>query len=139
MYRTTPVQELSLLSLFDRNISSDRKPIACSKGEEPLHKTSTCTADAKDVGLQTVVCTISARQGRKGNRVITLLDNGSTRTFIDKDSAIKHKLKRTSKEQTMQVNYLDRQVNLDTCVKSFGNLGKVKKGQKSKQTYSHLS
>ena len=114
VYRTTPVQELRLLSLFDRNISSDRKPIACSKGEEPLHKTSTCTADAKDVGLQTVVCTISARQGRKGNRVITLLDNGSTRTFIDKDSAIKHKLKRTSKEQTMQVNYLDRQVNIDT-------------------------
>ena len=114
LYRATPAQELGLLSLSDGRTSSDKKPSAFAKTKEQFHKTFVCTSDTRDVSLQTVVCSISARQGRKGNRVIALLDNGSTRTFIDKESAVKQNLKRTSNGQTMLVSYLDRQVEIDT-------------------------
>ena len=84
-------------------------------GKEPSHKASLCSdTNTNAVILQTLVCTMSGRQGRKGSKIVALLDPGSTQTFVDRETAVRLKLKRTSKTHAMTVNVFNQQVSTDS-------------------------
>ena len=72
------------------------------------------------VCLQTQAYKITGSQGRKGSRITALLDPGSWRdVYVDREAAVRLRLKRTSKTFTLKVNYFDRHVNLDTYTVEF--------------------
>ena len=84
-------------------------------GKELSHSSSMCTStNTNAVVLQTLICNLSGRKGRKGSKIVALLDPGSTQTFVDKDTAVKLKLKRTSKPLDMIVNVFNQQVKTDS-------------------------
>jgi len=83
--------------------------------DELSHSASMCTSTKTNaVILQTLVCNLSGRKGRKGSKIVALLDPGSTQTFVDRNTAVKLKLKRTSKSLVMPVTVFNQQVNTDT-------------------------
>jgi hypothetical protein len=95
--------------------TSDLKSIFCqTENKEQSHKTVICSHNTDTVGTQTVVCNLSGGPTHKGITTIALLDSGSTQTLIDRDTAVKLRLKRTSKTRTMVVSVFDRQLKTDT-------------------------
>ena len=83
--------------------------------KELSHHASNCAStNTNAVILQTLVCNLSGRKGRKGSKTVAFLDPGSTQTFVSKDMAIKLKLKRTSKTQAMTVTVFNQQVTIDS-------------------------
>jgi hypothetical protein len=108
----------------------DKKPLACStetsgtdvKCSSNTDSASTdvkCSPNTDSVSLQTRVYKITGSQGRKGSRIIALLDPGSTQIYVDREAAVRLRLKRTSKTFTLKVTYCDKQVNLDTYTVEF--------------------
>ena len=108
----------------------DKKPLACStetSGTDVKCSTNTdsastdvkCSPNTDSVSLQTRVYKITGSQGRKGSRIIALLDPGSTQIYVDREAAVRLRLKRTSKTFTLKVTYCDKQVNLDTYTVEF--------------------
>ncbi len=84
-------------------------------GKELSHSASMCTStNTNAVVLQTLICNLSGRKGRKGSKIVALLDPGSTQTFVDKETAVTLKLKRTSKPLDMIVNVFNQQVKIDS-------------------------
>ncbi len=74
-------------------------------------------ARASAVSLQTLVCDVKA--GGKSQRIIVLLDSGSNSTLIDQALASKLRAKVVQGPVTRKVNYVDRQVEVESSLVSF--------------------
>jgi hypothetical protein len=70
--------------------------------------------EESSASIQTVVCNLSGGPTHKGITTIALLDSGSNQTLIDRDTAVKLRLKRTSKKHTMVVSVFDSQLKIHT-------------------------
>jgi hypothetical protein len=84
--------------------------------EKELSRSASMCASTKTnaVILQTLVCNMSGRKGRKGSKIVAFLDPGSTQTFVDQETAVRLRLKRTSKTHAMTVNVFNQQVSADS-------------------------
>jgi hypothetical protein len=84
--------------------------------EKELSRSASMCASTKTnaVILQTLVCNMSGRKGRKGSKIVAFLDPGSTQTFVDQDTADKLTPKRTSKPHAMKVTVFNHQVDIDS-------------------------
>jgi hypothetical protein len=69
---------------------------------------------AKVANLHTVVCKLSGGPNHKGIPIIASLDTQFNDTFIDKDLAVKLRLKRTSNQQITTLSAGDRHVVVDS-------------------------
>ena len=86
-----------------------------SPEKELSRSASMCTGTKTNaVILQTLVCNMSGRKGRKGSKIVAFLDPGSTQTFVDQETAVRLRLKRTSKTHAMTVNVFNQQVSADS-------------------------
>jgi hypothetical protein len=74
-------------------------------------------ARAGAVSLQTIVCDVKA--GGKSQWIIILLDSGSNSTLIDQALASKLKARVVQGPVTRKVNYVDRQVQVESSLVSF--------------------
>jgi hypothetical protein len=76
-------------------------------GKELSHSSSMCMGtNTNAVILQTLICNSNGRKGCKGIKIVALVDTGSTQAFVDKDTAVRLKLKRASKPLDMTINRL---------------------------------
>jgi len=84
---------------------------------ETFHVDVSHVARAGAVSLQTLVCDVKA--GGKSQRIIVLLDSGSNSTLIDQALASKLRAKVVQGPVTRKVNYVDRQVEVESSLVSF--------------------
>jgi hypothetical protein len=68
----------------------------------------------KFANLHTIVCKLSKGPTHKGIPIIASLDTRSNHTFIDKNTAVKLRLKRTSKQHIMTLSAGDKHVVVDS-------------------------
>ena len=81
----------------------------------PISDSKNCHAtQAKVANLHTVVCKLSRGSTHEGITVIASLDTESNHTFIDKDTAVKLRLKRTMNQQIMTLSAGDKHVVVDS-------------------------
>jgi len=103
--------DLSEINFEEMDSNSDSDEV------ETFHVDVSHVARAGAVSLQTLVCDVNA--GGKSQRIIVLLDSGSNSTLIDQALASKLKAKVVQGPVTRKVNYVDRQVEVESSLVSF--------------------
>jgi hypothetical protein len=80
----------------------------------PDHQDSLCSDTKRITNSPSIVCKISGGQTWKGITTIALIDSDSDQTFIDKDIAVKLRLKRVSKTSLSSISVLGRKFDAHT-------------------------
>ena len=80
----------------------------------PDHQDSLHSDTNKITNSPSIVCKISGDQTCKGITTIALIDSDSDQTFIDKDTAVRLRLKRASKSSTSSISVLGRKFDAHT-------------------------
>jgi hypothetical protein len=112
---TTQTSKLSS-SEFTDTLVSDKVDINSNRhADTKQDQRETVSRSAlSPLSYQTVVCNISHRKGRKGVKSIAALDSNVSQTLVDKETAVRLRLKRTSKTHDMTVNVFNQQVSADS-------------------------
>jgi hypothetical protein len=113
MFRLKSGQKLGPLSWSEGTTSKDPRT-SSSKEEEHSHEVVTCSANTNTLSLRTIVCNLSGGPTHKGLPTVALLDAGSTQTYINRDTAVKLYLKRTSKKRTVTISVFNKKQEVDT-------------------------
>jgi hypothetical protein len=82
--------------------------------EVPDHQDSLHSDTNKITNSPSIVCKISGSQTCLGITTIALMNSDSDQSFIDKDTAVKLRLKRASKSSTLSISVLGRKFNTHT-------------------------